>query len=252
MAKKAPPAAAKKAASGRKAAVKEAAVQDAALDAKPEAGEETATEETTEAAEEPTREAPAMEASGEPTDFDHLLDLSRAIDPKFGSETAKEGTQHFLIRMLTALAESTTEQFDTLPITAQTWYENACAEGNAKKDITPPDGYASPAAIVAEKKSAAKAEKKAAAPKKEAGAKKERTPREPKAPKEKKVREASKTFPIRLAVAADPTISLAALTEQLPSTGKTTLSTLRADTVAALRAAIQCGWTPPKGVSMPV
>ncbi len=228
-----------KAAAAKKAAAKTpAAKAEAAADAahgtdtavEETATEETATEETTE------REAPAMEAAPTPTDFDNLVDLARAIDPKFGSESAKEGTQHFLIRLLTALADSTTEQFDTLDLSAQTWYENAVAEGNDKKDITPPTGYASPASAPKQA-----AEKKAAA-KKTATAK---APREPKAPKEKKVREASKTYPIRMLVCKDPSITLEALQAALPTTGKTTLSTLRSDTLAALKAAQECGWSAP-------
>jgi len=234
------PAPAKKAAS-KVAPAKAAAEADAALDTKPEAVEETeATEEAEAATEEetPAREAPAMEAQGEPTDFDQILDLCRVIDKTFGSEMAKEGQQHFLMRMLSALNNSTTEQFDSLPVSAQTWYENSVEQANKEEQLTPPDGYI-PAAKPAAKKAAAKKE---AAPK---TPKAPKEPKAPKAPKEKKPREASKTMPVRLAVCADPSISLEALMKQLPSIGKSTLSTTRSDTLATLEAARNAGWTPP-------
>ena len=202
-----------------------------------EVTEEEVTEETEEQ-EAAEREAPAMEAAAEPTDFDQLLDLSRAIDPKFGSEMAKEGTQHFLVRMLTALTDSTAEQFDSLPLTAQTWYENAVEEGNNKQDITPPDGYIAPSA-------AAPAAKKAAGKKKAATAKTPKEPKAPKAPKVPKVREASKTYPIRLLVCKNPSITLEALVAALPSAGKTTISTVRSDALATLKAAAESGWSAP-------
>jgi len=224
---KAPAAAKKSAPAKRAAAVKEAAAADAALDTKPA--------ETEAAAEEPAREAAPMQAASEPTDFDHLLDLARAIDPKFGNESAKEGTQHFLIRLLTVLADSSSEQFESLPVSAQTWYENGVEAGNDKQDIAPPDGYAAPSAKPATEKKAAGEKKKAAA----------KTPREPKAPKEKKVREASKTMPVRLAVVTNPSITLEELAKLLPAIGKSTLSTTRSDTLATLAAVKEAGWTAP-------
>ena len=227
----------KKKAADRKAAIKEAAKADAVLDAKSEASaeaEETATEE------EPTREAPAMDAAAEPTDFDNLVDLARAVVPEFGSEMAKEGTQHFLLRLLTAIGKSESEQFDTLSLTAQTWYENGCQEGNDKKDITPPDGYTSPVKVPAEKKAAGK---------KTAGEKAPKAPKEPKPPRVKKektpkVRE-NKTMPVREKLCSDPTMSLEQLMSLFPTVGKSTLSTARSDVAATLKAALAVGWTPP-------
>jgi len=224
---------AKKAPAAKKEAAKAAAQADAALDTKPEATEETAP-----VAEEPTREAAPMQAAAEPTDFDQLLDLARSLAPDFGSDGAKEGTQHFLGRILTALADSTTEQFETLPVSAQTWYENGCAEGNAGKPISEPAGYMKPAAVAKEATAGKKAaEKKAAAPKKE---------RKAAAPKEKKPREASKTMPVRMAVCSNPAITLEQLVALLPAIGKSTLSTTRSDTLATLEAARNSGWTAPK------
>lgn len=204
-----------------------------------EATEETATE--VEEATETEQETSATEATGEPTDFDHIIDLARAVDKKFGSETPKEGTQHFMLRILTALTDSETEQFETLPPTAQEWYENSVAFANDKKDVVPPTGYEPPA------KAAAAPAKKAATGKtpKEPKAPKEKKVREPKPPKEKKVRKASKTYPIRLMVCKNPSITLEQLAAALPNTGKTTLSTLRSDTLAALKAAAECGWSAP-------
>lgn len=184
----------------------------------------------------PEREAPAMEAAADPTDFDQLLDLSRAIDPKFGSETSKEGQNHFFQRILTAVGACSTEQFDSLPVTAQTWYENSVAEANAKRDITAPAGYTKPEAAAktaAVKKTAVAKEKKAA------------TPKTPKVKKEKAPRTASKTMPVRLAVTKNPAITLAELEALLPDIGRSTLSTTRSDTLATLEAAKNSGWRMP-------
>jgi len=230
--KKAAPAKQKAAPAKQKAAaVTELEVVETEAEAEPE----TVTEPEADA--EPTREAPAMEAAGEPTDFDHLLDLARVVNKNFGSEMPQEGTQNFLLRLLTAVADTSMEQFESLPETAQTWYENAVAQGTAKEELTPPDGYIKPAA-------AAKATAKKTAAKEKAAAK-VKTPKAPKAPKEKAPRTASKTMPVRLAVCANPKITLDELIAALPTIGKSTLSTTRSDTLATLEAAQKSGWAMP-------
>ena len=227
----------------KKSAAKKAVppAADTTLSTKPKAGNEPAppADETTD--ETVQREAPLMQAADEPTDFDNLVDCARVVDKTFGSEMPKEGTNNFMLRLLTAISNTTTEQFDSLSLSAQTWYENGCQEGNDKKDITPPAGYISPAAKPA-------AAKKAAGEKKAAGAKKAAAPKEPKAPKapkEKKVREASKTMPVRLAMCADPSLTVEQLVVLLPKIGRSTLATTRADVLATLNAARNSGWTAP-------
>ena len=186
------------------------------------------------------RASPPMQAADEPTDFDNLVDCARVVDKTFGSEMPKEGTNNFMIRLLTAISNTTTEQFDSLPLSAQTWYENGCQEGNDKKDITPPTGYVKP-----EVAAKATVTKKAAGEKKAAVVKKEKAAKEPKAPKEKKVREASKTMPVRLAMCADPSLTVEQLVVLLPKIGRSTLATTRADVLATLNAARNSGWTAP-------
>ena len=226
----------------KKSAAKKAVppAADAALSTKPKAVTEPAppADETTD--ETVQREAPLMQAADEPTDFDNLVDCARVVDKTFGSEMPKEGTNNFLLRLLTAISNTTTEQFDSLPLSAQTWYENGCQEGNDKKDITPPTGYVKP-----EVAAKATVTKKAAGEKKAAVVKKEKAAKEPKAPKEKKVREASKTMPVRLAMCADPSLTVEQLVALLPKISRSTLATTRADVLATLKAARNSGWTAP-------
>ena len=162
--------------SAAKKAVPPAAVK-AALSTEPAPPADETTDETVQ------REAPLMQAADEPTDFDNLVDCARVVDKTFGSEMPKEGTNNFMLRLLTAISNTTTEQFDSLSLSAQTWYENGCQEGNDKKDITPPTGYVKPevaAKATVTKKAAG--EKKAAVVKKEKAAKAPKAPKEPKAP----------------------------------------------------------------------
>lgn len=207
-----------------------------------DAAEETETE--------PAEEVVAVVADAEITDFDNLLDLARAVDAKFGSEAPKEGTQHFMERLLTAVSECEQEQWDSLSASAQDWYEAGVVARRARQDVEPPVGYASPAPVAAAVKSGPGRPKKEAT---EAGTVKAprtakvKTPRatkvkEPKAPK---VRNASKTMPVRLAVSAKPTITLAELIDLLPDVGRATLSTTRSDTLATLEAMRNTGWKPP-------
>ena len=223
----------------KKSAAKKAVppAADTTLSTKPKAGNEPAppADETTD--ETVQREAPLMQAADEPTDFDNLVDCARVVDKTFGSEMPKEGTNNFMLRLLTAISNTTTEQFDSLSLSAQTWYENGCQEGNDKKDITPPTGYVKP-----EVAAKATVTKKAAGEKKAAVVKKEKAA---KAPKEKKVREASKTMPVRLAMCADPSLTVEQLVVLLPKIGRSTLATTRADVLATLNAARNSGWTAP-------
>ena len=180
----------------KKSAAKKAVppAADTTLSTKPKAGNEPAppADETTD--ETVQREAPPMQAADEPTDFDNLVDCARVVDKTFGSEMPKEGTNNFMLRLLTAISKK------------------------------------------------AAGEKKAAAVKKEKAAKE---PKDPKAPKEKKVREASKTMPVRLAMCADPSLTVEQLVVLLPKIGRSTLATTRADVLATLNAARNSGWTAP-------
>ena len=211
------------------------AKKSAAKKAVPPAADAVLSTETAPPADETTDET-----VDELTDFDNLVDCARVVDKTFGSEMPKEGTNNFMLRLLTAISNTTTEQFDSLSLSAQTWYENGCQEGNDKKDITPPAGYVKP-----EVAAKATVTKKAAGEKKAAVVKKEKAAKEPKAPKEKKVREASTTMPVRLAMCADPSLTVEQLVALLPKIGRSTLATTRADVLATLNATRNSGWTAP-------
>ena len=181
-----------------------------------------------------TQDAPATDEIPEQaempiTAYDEMLDAVRAHNPKFGGQTSREDDQSYMNRFMTALGETSVELFDSLSQGAQTWFNEEVENLNASKAVALPEGFVSKFGV------ASSGRGQVNNPAGKAG----KSPKEPAAPREK-----GATWPMRLALCADPTIDLAKMKTMFPDAKVATVSTIRSDVLATLSAAREMGWAP--------
>ena len=208
-----------------------------------------------------SKAAPAAaktETNEEPTFHDHLLDLARSADKSFLVMNAKEKRDVYLKRLLMTCSDATDENYASLPKPVQKWFEKAAAANNAGETIPQLPGLddktVAPATGKKELPLALKAANEARAAKKAAveasGEKPEKTPRVKKEKAPKEPRGEGKTQVIRVALAQNPEIKLDELTkivhDQHPDIALTTISTIRSDGSAMIRALKAAGWKAPR------
>lgn len=246
----------KKSAAPTKAASAPAAPAKAKRAAAPVAAVETEEQVVEDNVVEEVQEEDVAEASEEVVDTDAVGELNlyeaalaavREHDPNFAVRHNKENEQVFLKRLLGTLSEVAEGIWNALPEGVQTWYNDSSLALDDGKGLPELPGFVATAvepvkrsgvqelADTKHKKGLAKAAK---------GDKPEKAKRAP--PVRKTPVDGGVTFPIRLAVVKNPEMNIEGLRALLEKDGHmnikaSTLSTMRGDTLATMRAMRSAG-----------
>lgn len=164
-----------------------------------------------------------------PTIYDALVDVAKK-GRKFPALATSETTPEYLKRLTQAVSNSSKDDFDAMPEAAQLWFDAAADALNEGGEVPEPEGFDREEILGNAR------------------------PRMIGRPREKLTRGDGKSAKIRRAVIANPNITLKDLTEKMhsegvidpsASRGKTTVATLRYDTLATLKLLADMGWRPP-------
>ena len=96
--------------------------------------------------EEEVFQEPEQSQDGEPSPsvFDQLMRAAKETDEEFEEQGENEGTQEFLMRLVSVIDGADDSVFDTLTNDAMDWYNDSAKSVNNELELTEPEGYTEP------------------------------------------------------------------------------------------------------------